>query len=290
MGKYYYNKDFFKKIQNESSAYWLGFLYADGCINRQYKNEKLKSMDLELGLSSVDKHHLEKFLNSLESNVEIKEKKTKLNGEVYTCSRVHICCTSMCRDLIELGCTPQKSLTLSFPSYDIVPKNLMKHFIRGYFDGDGCVSTVPDKGKPKIITSFVGTYEFLNGLSDFMIEEKVIDFKPKFHKKGNAYEIFIYGNEQIRKMLSWMYDDSKVYLDRKFNKYITYYEEYDKRLLENNQVNKVGVYYNKRTERYIASIYINGKRKQIGSFKCVEDAIKARKEAESQKQRARQVG
>ena len=40
MGKYYYNKDFFEKIDTEEKAYWLGFLYADGCINRMYKNEK----------------------------------------------------------------------------------------------------------------------------------------------------------------------------------------------------------------------------------------------------------
>lgn len=29
---YYFNENFFEKINNELSAYWLGFLYADGCI------------------------------------------------------------------------------------------------------------------------------------------------------------------------------------------------------------------------------------------------------------------
>lgn len=37
MGKYTYNKDYFKEIDSFEKAYWLGFLYADGCITRFYK-------------------------------------------------------------------------------------------------------------------------------------------------------------------------------------------------------------------------------------------------------------
>lgn len=116
MGKFYYNKDFFQKIDTEEKAYWLGFIYADGCINRMYRNEKLKSMDLEIGLCREDEKHLRKFLNYIESNVEIKHKQSKLNGNTYDSSRVTICCTKMCYDLIDKGCTPQKSLSLQFPN------------------------------------------------------------------------------------------------------------------------------------------------------------------------------
>lgn len=41
----------------------------------------------------------------------------------------------MCEDLINLGCVPNKSLILKFPTFDIVPEKYMSHFIRGYFDG-----------------------------------------------------------------------------------------------------------------------------------------------------------
>ena len=47
MSKYVYNKDYFEKINTSEKAYWLGFLYADGCITRFYKGEVLKSMSLE---------------------------------------------------------------------------------------------------------------------------------------------------------------------------------------------------------------------------------------------------
>ena len=62
MSKYTYNENYFKIIDSEEKAYWLGFLYADGCITRFYRNEKLKSMSLELTLQSNDIEHLKKFL------------------------------------------------------------------------------------------------------------------------------------------------------------------------------------------------------------------------------------
>lgn len=36
MSKYKYNKDYFSKIDTSDKVYWLGFLYADGSINRYY--------------------------------------------------------------------------------------------------------------------------------------------------------------------------------------------------------------------------------------------------------------
>ena len=54
MSKYVYNKDYFEKINTSEKAYWLGFLYADGCITRFYKGEVLKSMSLEITLKDAD--------------------------------------------------------------------------------------------------------------------------------------------------------------------------------------------------------------------------------------------
>jgi hypothetical protein len=45
----------------------------------------------------------------------------------------------MCKDVEKLGGIKHKSLILEFPSFDIVPEKYMSHFIRGYFDGDGCI-------------------------------------------------------------------------------------------------------------------------------------------------------
>lgn len=124
--KYTCNSDYFKEINTSDKAYWLGFLYTDGCIleTRNKTANKLKTYILELSLKSTDKSHLIKFLDSVGSNSPIADKKIKLNGNTYYACRVNICNTELCRDLIRHGCTPRKSLILTFPSDEIVPKEL----------------------------------------------------------------------------------------------------------------------------------------------------------------------
>jgi len=56
MRKYTLNEEFFDEL-NEKSVYWLGFLYADGCVRKR------KSSELRLKLKKEDKSHIEKFNN-----------------------------------------------------------------------------------------------------------------------------------------------------------------------------------------------------------------------------------
>lgn len=109
MSKYKYNKDYFNKIDTADKAYWLGFLYADGSINRYYKNEKLRSMTLEIGLADKDRNHLEKFKKCLDSNIPIFERINKLKGKEYKSVRIQLNNTKICYDLCDLGCTPHKT-------------------------------------------------------------------------------------------------------------------------------------------------------------------------------------
>lgn len=224
MSNYSYNKNFFNKIDNEVKAYWLGFLYADGCITRFYKNEKLKAMSLEITLKKEDEGHLFRFLRDLESNVPIKNK--KVNG--HPCCKLVINCTKMCRDLITLGCTPQKTLTLTFPSEEIVPKEFVRDFIRGYFDGDGCVyfgqTDVFHKNRNKTYNqkhfsiSFVGTPDILNGITGVLFNNG-ISVGSKWTKSGKVNSMYIYGKDNIFKFYKYLYDNSTLYLKRKNEKF-----------------------------------------------------------------------
>eukprot|EP01083_Nonionella_stella_P269665 912656_1 len=67
---------------------------------------------------------------------------------------------SMARDLIALGCTPRKSLTLKWPAN--MPDKFASHFVRGYFDGDGCIHY--RKVRKSCSVSFVGSHEFVESL------------------------------------------------------------------------------------------------------------------------------
>ena len=227
MSKYIYDKNYFKKIDTTEKAYWLGFLYADGCITRFYKGEELRSMSLEITLKSEDRNHLEKFRECLNSNVPIKD---KVVSNKYHACRIVINCTSMCNDLILLGCTPNKSLTLDFPKDNILPNEYISHFIRGYFDGDGCVyyneTNVYHKNNDKTYLqyhyscTFTGNYKFLKELKN-IIEKNGINVSKLYQdKRSNAIYIYIYGKENISNFRKFLYKESTVSLDRKLNKFI----------------------------------------------------------------------
>lgn len=279
MSKYNYNKDYFSKINSAEKAYWLGFLYADGCINRFYTGEKLRSMTLEIGLCAEDKHHLEKFLLCLDSNVPIKDKINKFQGKEYKSARIQINNTKLCYDLCALGCTPQKTYNISFPSDEIVPYKYKRDFIRGYFDGDGCISVRTNKNHNKsIIVTLTGMSTMLQSIVDFLIAEKVLWVRPKFYddKRSKATSVFFYGIDHNKELLDYLYDNATIYLDRKYNMYTSFYNSYSLSQFR-------GVYYDKSSQKYKATISIQGKRKVLGSFKNIEDAINARKQAEIEK-------
>ena len=138
----------FEKIDTEEKAYWLGFLYADGSVGS--KEDKI-----ELGLAEKDLKHIEKFKTFMNINNKIsyreKTKSYRMSFRSAQCKQ----------DLINKGCVPKKSLILNFPNENQVPKYLIRHFIRGYFDGDGCFSRQLHNIIVSPTVGFIGTKDFL---------------------------------------------------------------------------------------------------------------------------------
>lgn len=215
-GKYHVNQDYFKKIDNEWKAYWLGFLYADGCNRIKSKGAKTEYV-LKIALARVDRGHLEKFKNSLQSDTIIRDREVKASDKIYLASDINICNKNICEDLDSLGCTPNKTLTLKFPTSDIVPDKLMRHFIRGFFDGDGCAHL--NLSKREVSISFTGMEYFLYDLREYLTEHlnirKVVIQKSKRNKTCQMFWGNIRSCELIYKFL---YQDCNIYLDRKFEK------------------------------------------------------------------------
>ena len=119
--------------------------------------------------------------------------------------------------LIELGCTPQKSLTLKFPNKNIfAEESLVRHFIRGYVDGDGCLSYTKTG---RLVVEIIGTKEFLEEIISLYPSY----FKRTFHKdkrrpSSNTYFITCSCNN-ADKFASILYDKSSIYLDRKYERF-----------------------------------------------------------------------
>lgn len=205
--KYYYNENYFETIDNEHKAYWLGFLYADGCVVSKNKRHSV-SMDL----SVIDKNHIEKFKHDLNSNNPIYEGEVKLENKIYTRSRFSVYGNKICNDLIDKGCVPNKSLILKFPTEEQVPRHLIRHFIRGYIDGDGSIMLSTNKKFGRM--SVIGTKDFLIDLIDTMNWRR-----NNFSTEGLAYSIN-YTGSYVKDYLDCLYKDCTIYLDRKYIKYL----------------------------------------------------------------------
>lgn len=279
MSKYKYNKDYFSKIDNPDKAYWFGFACADGYIGRFYKNEKLKSMMLEFSLQARDKNQLIKFNEALESNISIRDRFSKINDKKYPTCRIAICSTKLCKDLIDLGCTPEKTFTLRFPDTSKLPKEFRRDFLRGYFDGDGNISISEMAGKPHIYCSFSGTENIITDLRDILIEEGVIRTRPSISrdKRSKCVSFSIHGTDSVYEFLTYLYKDAHYYLDRKYEQYKTFYKDF------NYKQAKRGIYWSKGNNAYVVTISVNNKRTRIGQTKSYEEALKMRKEAEIEK-------
>ena len=206
--KYEVNETFFDVIDTEEKAYFLGFLYADG-----YNNTDRNSVNLSL--KEDDKEILEILNNLLQPNKPLQyvEIKAKNSANQY---RLVIANKHISQKLVELGCDKAKTHNLKFPTEEQVPSHLIRHFVRGYFDGDGSVSG--DKQKQ---FSFVGTIDFLLPLQQILVKE--LNFsKTKLDQRHEDREDSIRalrycGINQCITFRDWLYKDATIYLERKKN-------------------------------------------------------------------------
>lgn len=189
--KVQFNEDFFENIDGEPQAYWLGFLMADGCVSLT------QSPKVQIKLHPQDEGHLIKWHESIGSCAKLSTINNKYKQSAHYSNK-------MCQDLIRHGCIPNKSLLLKFPN---IPKELLNHFIRGYFDGDGCITFSNNR---KI--SFVGTKEFLEELRG------VLNAKGHFSVTGRAFDWGVHGNKITQRIIDYMYKNATIWLDRKKEK------------------------------------------------------------------------
>ena len=117
------------------------------------------------------------------------------------------------------GCTPKKSLTLTFPDKKVFSNSrLIYDFIRGYCDGDGYLGAYKKDGKMKTDISFVGTKLFLIDLEEFLGISGYIRNKSYGDNTNQAYELK-YSGTKARMVARLLYENSNIYLDRKYKIY-----------------------------------------------------------------------
>lgn len=210
----YYDKDKFHNIDNEQDAYWLGFLYADGYVIASKNKNHTPYFGVQL--QKRDEEHLRKLNKFMNGNATIYHvpKKSPCSDNYYEQSSISFSGSQLVNNLIENGCVPRKSTIIQFP-YNI-SNELYRHFIRGYFDGDGSVGAY---GKYKYIRASIecASYDFLTSIKNILNEN---DITCGISKDYNAWKLYIGGMKNTNKFLNYLYKDSSIYLDRKYYKYI----------------------------------------------------------------------
>jgi intein-encoded DNA endonuclease-like protein len=96
-------------------------------------------------------------------------------------------------------------------AYPYVPEEYLSHFIRGYFDGDGCI--YENKNFVNIVG---GSLDFMESLMVIFSKE---NFNPILKTFDKHYRVYISGIENIKRFSSWIYQDKELFLQRKYNRF-----------------------------------------------------------------------
>jgi len=214
---YFFDKAFFKTIDTQEKAYILGFLYADGNICKNIMQICLHKKDLEI---------LNFIKDQLKSNHKI------VNDRGYV--RFRIGNEELVKDLFKLGLVKRKTFTLKFPEENILPKKFINHFIRGYFDGDGCIKKGFDKRYSYATWGFelISCKDFLEKINEILHIECGIKLANLHKEKRRSNPIYYLRHggtaiNTIQKIYNFLYKDSLFSMSRKKNKFISILKDLD---------------------------------------------------------------
>lgn len=211
--KFELNHEYFDTINTSEKAYWLGFMYADGFI-------ETKRPYVGISLALADECHIEKFKKAIDANYEIHRYIGTGYSEGKLYSKIIMSSEKMKSDLIKHGCIENKTNMISAPKID---KEMISHFIRGYIDGDGCITHSFNKyGSLDWKVKILGTDKLLDYIRDFIHKNNIAQINQ--YSKRKEYQIVscleFGGNIQVRNFLELIYKDATILLDRKYKEFL----------------------------------------------------------------------
>jgi len=196
---YQLNPHVFDKIDDEPSAYWYGFIYADGYVHHR---------SLSLSLKGSDYRHLERLRTFLQSTAPITRCKRGVRKE-YTTALLYVTHDHLADTLRRLGILPGRPEPQRICEF--VPRGLFNHWLRGFFDGDGSARKRPALG-------FCGDPGLLAVIRKLLAEE--VDTRPNLaitpHTVSKRTFYLTYSGRRVAlRIADYLYKDATVWLPRK---------------------------------------------------------------------------
>lgn len=196
--------NYFETIDTKDKAYFLGLFFADGSIVKSNA-----TYTISLILTENDSYIIEKFLKyaNIETTIYTVHKEDKNPRK-----QININSQKMFNDLQNLGCVQNKSHaeTLSIPQ---IREDLIPHFIRGYFDGDGIAYTNGNIG-------FCGHFDIITFIHNYLKPFLPYCNNNPYYNKENKIYYLTYGKNDAITISKLIYQEKEdLFLIRKYDKY-----------------------------------------------------------------------
>jgi hypothetical protein len=210
-------EDYFKNIDDEYKAYFLGIIISDGCVYENNRGENILSITLQ----DSDKYILQKFIECVKSNKNI-------TSDGRGCYSIQILSNKMCNDLSQYNIIPRKSLHTVFPTK--IPTELYRHFIRGLIDGDGSYAFYSRKNQGrkshhKAIRFCQGNKKFIEDMIEYLYNTIGVNKPTIIQEKENLWTIAYQKDVDMVKIIDYIYHNSHIYIKRKYDTVQKIYDE-----------------------------------------------------------------
>ncbi|MGL6098186.1 MAG: hypothetical protein ACRC0G_01040 [Fusobacteriaceae bacterium] len=197
------DENFFEVIDTEKKAYWFGFLYADGHITEK---------GFSVCVKRSDRDHLLKLAFDMKSTYTVGDYTNKgFEGKLVLYSKMAVTSPRLRECLVDKNMIPRKSLVLKPPACDF-KDGLERHFIRGFFDGNGSMS-----GNKK--TTYAAKICSTDDMLLWICETSGVSVKKLFKRRpSDVVSSLEISSLKMDKFLKYMYSNCEVYLTRKYEK------------------------------------------------------------------------
>lgn len=205
---YSHDENFFSR-DTEESFYWAGFIAADGNITD--KN------DFTLSLKKSDYDHILKFKVAINSNapITITEPENRIIDGIETLHTgsaiIRFRANEWAKELKRFNIIPNKTKTYSIPKI-VLKHSLFKHFIRGYFDGDGWFS----KTKNRISWGLCGNLSVMQDIKKHLVEEALLTGNSKIYRQKNIHKLIYSKARDVLLIVNYIYGEATIFLNRKY--------------------------------------------------------------------------
>lgn len=268
---HFVDDNYLDNIDTEDKSYFLGWLLSDGYV---IKNR------ISLKLKQDDEYIIREMFNKFSSGYKFSTYKNSKSLSVSS--------TKLTVALEKLGCVERKTL-MGFSLPDI-PKNLFRHFIRGYFDGDGSVGIRSARPNQMQISICSIDENFLIELKNKLFEFNILSSIYKEKRNGkellrpdktfntdniDMFRLVLNTHKEKLRFYEFIYNDCTIKLTRKYEKYTNYFlntiktlenknskiiQHVDEKIIINYDLitDKIFNMYDEVDEEYVMNLYKQG--------------------------------